>query len=205
MNEPTISDEMVEAFIALQSARIDGIERVRAGLAAVVPLIRAQVAAERRCVLCNPGSPEEIRQREEASAKLDRLILEHDSEPAITPAVPGPFAAPVTHREDFSEPDEPVADVQAAFEAGGKGVTGQPTALVTVDPSDLLTVLNQRTGHSHRRPGIWDPDNRPEIANKPCVECAARERLRAALSAATIEAYERYLTTTGRPKGAGHA
>lgn len=40
----------------------------------------------------------------------------------ITPAVSRTFAAPVT----FHEPDEPVADVQAAFEAGEKGVTKPP-------------------------------------------------------------------------------
>lgn len=41
-------------------------------------------------------------------------------------------------------------------------------------------------GHAHRRPGIWDPGNAPEIENKPCSLCAAwnravslREQLRA--------------------------
>lgn len=55
--------------------------------------------------------------------------------------------------------------------------------MVDVDPNDLRIVLGQRTGHSHSRPGIWDPDNPPGRANMPCRECAARERLREALAA----------------------
>lgn len=26
-------------------------------------------------------------------------------------------------------------------------------------------------GHAHRRPGIWDSDNEPGIAGKPCAWC----------------------------------
>jgi hypothetical protein len=26
-------------------------------------------------------------------------------------------------------------------------------------------------GHCHRRPGIWDDDNKPEKAGKPCAWC----------------------------------
>lgn len=54
---------------------------------------------------------------------------------------------------------------------------------VLVDPTDLRIVLDQQSGHAHRRPGIWDPDNLPDRANTRCVECAARDRLRAALEA----------------------
>lgn len=49
---------------------------------------------------------------------------------------------------------------------------------------DLRIVLNQRVMHSHQRPGIWDSDNRPGLANTPCVECAARQRLASWLEAA---------------------
>lgn len=52
---------------------------------------------------------------------------------------------------------------------------------VSVSAADLETVLNQRVMHSHSRPGIWDADNQPGLANTRCVECAARERLRAEL------------------------
>lgn len=52
---------------------------------------------------------------------------------------------------------------------------------VVVDADDLAAVLNQRVGHSHLRPGVWDDSNPPELAGKSCVECAARERLAAAL------------------------
>ncbi|GAA4439555.1 hypothetical protein [Phytohabitans houttuyneae] len=45
--------------------------------------------------------------------------------------------------------------------------------------ADIEIMLNQRTGHAHTRPGIWDPDNRPGKANTVCVECAARRRVRA--------------------------
>lgn len=54
---------------------------------------------------------------------------------------------------------------------------------VTVDAADLRTVLAQRIMHSHERPGVWDADNRPGLASTPCVECAARTRLREALAA----------------------
>ena len=46
---------------------------------------------------------------------------------------------------------------------------------------DLRIVLDQQTLHAHRRPGLWDVENHPKIADTPCVECAARDRLRAAL------------------------
>lgn len=55
---------------------------------------------------------------------------------------------------------------------------------VTVAAVDLRTVLDQRIMHSHERPGVWDADNRPGLANTACVECAARARLREALAAA---------------------
>lgn len=56
---------------------------------------------------------------------------------------------------------------------------------VLVDPADLRTALDQRMLHSHQRPGVWDDSNRPEIAGKPCVECAARQRLASALAMTT--------------------
>jgi hypothetical protein len=35
-------------------------------------------------------------------------------------------------------------------------------------------------GHAHLRPGVWDDDNKPEIAGKPCEWCATwREILEA--------------------------
>lgn len=47
-----------------------------------------------------------------------------------------------------------------------------------VDPADLRTVLDQRSQHAHRTPGRWDADG------SACTECAARDRLRAALTRA---------------------
>jgi hypothetical protein len=47
-----------------------------------------------------------------------------------------------------------------------------------VDPADLRTVLDQRSRHAHRTPGRWDADG------SACAECAARGRLRAALTRA---------------------
>jgi hypothetical protein len=55
---------------------------------------------------------------------------------------------------------------------------------VTVTAADLRRVLDQRVQYSHMRPGSWDDSNRPEIAGRLCVECAARDRLRAALDVA---------------------
>jgi hypothetical protein len=55
------------------------------------------------------------------------------------------------------------------------------SGLVEVSVDDLLLVLQQRVMHSHQRPGIWDGDNRPGLANTRCLECAARERLWRAL------------------------
>jgi hypothetical protein len=57
------------------------------------------------------------------------------------------------------------------------------TDLVAVSAADLTTVLDQRNLHCHRRPGIWDDDNPPDRAGTRCVECAARERLLAAMRA----------------------
>lgn len=54
---------------------------------------------------------------------------------------------------------------------------------VTVSADDLRTVLDQEILHLHRRPGVWDDDN-PRIGGTPCVECAARDRLRSALALA---------------------
>jgi hypothetical protein len=50
-------------------------------------------------------------------------------------------------------------------------------AVVLVSAADLRSVLEQLHGHDHLRPGIWDGSD-----GRPCVECAARERLTAALS-----------------------
>lgn len=55
---------------------------------------------------------------------------------------------------------------------------GADSEYVIVSRADLETKLNQRGGHGHSRPGVWDGDNRPEIAGQPCVECAAEKRLR---------------------------
>lgn len=53
---------------------------------------------------------------------------------------------------------------------------------VIVSADDLRTVMEQRHLHAHERPGVWDADNRDK-AGEPCVECAARSRLQAALPA----------------------
>lgn len=53
--------------------------------------------------------------------------------------------------------------------------------MVMVSAADLRIVLNQRTSHAHSRPGIWDADNRPGLANSRCMDCDARDRLIAAL------------------------
>lgn len=53
---------------------------------------------------------------------------------------------------------------------------------VMVSADDLRTVLDQEILHIHRRPGVWDASNRPGLANTPCVECVARDRLRSALA-----------------------
>lgn len=50
---------------------------------------------------------------------------------------------------------------------------------VVVDPDDLRMVLDQRIMHCHLVPGFWDGTGRP------CAECAARTRLRAALDGAS--------------------
>ena len=52
-----------------------------------------------------------------------------------------------------------------------------------IDPADVRIVLDQRIGHSHEQPGVWDLNNPPDRAGRPCVECAARKRLRAAIEA----------------------
>lgn len=52
------------------------------------------------------------------------------------------------------------------------------TVLISINADDLRTVLGQRTGHSHRVPGLWDS------TGLPCAECAARARLQAAVATA---------------------
>ena len=41
-------------------------------------------------------------------------------------------------------------------------------------------------GHCHSKPGIWDADNAPEIAGKPCDWCAQWNEARAALAKAGV-------------------
>ena len=55
----------------------------------------------------------------------------------------------------------------------------EPTRLSAEDRAILEAVrreLNEGNrgdapGHAHHRPGIWDDDNRPAIAGKPCAWC----------------------------------
>jgi hypothetical protein len=65
-----------------------------------------------------------------------------------------------------------------AYQAGR-----EDAARPMIDPADVRIVLDQRIGHDHQRPGVWDFDNLPDRAGQPCVECAARKRLRAAIEA----------------------
>lgn len=46
---------------------------------------------------------------------------------------------------------------------------------------------DQAPGHSHDIPGIWDTDNEPALAGKPCDWCAKWESARAALQAQEAE------------------
>ena len=46
---------------------------------------------------------------------------------------------------------------------------------------DHYTDRDQGPGHAHTVPGIWDDDNPPELAGKPCEWCALWERVRQAL------------------------
>lgn len=66
------------------------------------------------------------------------------------------------------------------------------TPHIAVPVADLWTVLNQDAMHSHQRPGIWDDSNRPEIAGKPCEQCAARARLMVALGDSCLECGEEF-------------
>lgn len=52
--------------------------------------------------------------------------------------------------------------------------------MVVVPAGDVRKVLNQRTLHAHATPGVWD-DGNGDRAGQPCVECAARDRLTAAI------------------------
>lgn len=40
----------------------------------------------------------------------------------------------------------------------------------------------QAPGHAHEVPGVWDADNIPELAGKPCEWCSAWSEARAALA-----------------------
>lgn len=74
-----------------------------------------------------------------------------------------------------------MSDVIEEFRTALDGTEEPSREYVTVRRDDLRVRLDQRRGHSHTVPGIWDSDNGPDKAGKPCTECAADGRLRAAL------------------------
>jgi hypothetical protein len=82
----------------------------------------------------------------------------------------------------WGNPQEMARRILAVLVASGWRREADVAPLVAIDPDDLRMVLDQRAGHSHTRPGVWDSDNRPGLANTRCRECAARERLWALLS-----------------------
>ena len=53
------------------------------------------------------------------------------------------------------------------------------TGLVNI--ADAKGTAQGSPNHRHSKPGIWDPDNRPELRGKPCAECAVYDRARALL------------------------
>lgn len=79
-------------------------------------------------------------------------------------------------------PIEPTDEMRHAFAdaAGwppapwmfGPDVERGITAVLEMFAADVRTVLAQEQQHAHRIPGVWDG-----AARRPCVECAARERL----------------------------
>jgi hypothetical protein len=75
--------------------------------------------------------------------------------------------------EDAAEPCCHCGDTRAGL-AAVLAIVERDHAIV--DPADLRTVLDQRSQHAHRTPGRWDADG------SACTECAARNRLRAALT-----------------------
>lgn len=84
--------------------------------------------------------------------------------------------------EDCVENPWPCAAVIENDPAYAAGVAAGRAQAAADIRADVETVLTQHVMHSHERPGIWDACNPPEIANKPCVECAARKRLYAWLT-----------------------
>lgn len=54
-------------------------------------------------------------------------------------------------------------------------------ALADVSPYGLDLSDTNAPGHGHETAGVWDDDNAPAIAGKPCETCAAWNRARALL------------------------
>jgi hypothetical protein len=59
-----------------------------------------------------------------------------------------------------------------------------PAALDTIEElvgllREVMAPLNDHTymGHAHQLPGVWDYDNGPERAGKPCEQCALHDRV----------------------------
>lgn len=81
--------------------------------------------------------------------------------------------------------------------ASGNEVPPQPAAVVRVAKAiDLVLALhvdddgrdvNTWWNHRHDRPGIWNADNGPAKANKPCEYCAAMRELNEARDALGVE------------------
>lgn len=135
------------------------------------------------CENCAAGldaTYEQTMRAERAEAERDRLA---DTLRAVQPVLD----AAKEWREGYAENDvDQIYSAEdrltAAVDAPGDVGT---TRRVLIDPEDLRTVLRQRVRHCHERQGVWDPENTPDLANQPCVECAARAQLESALVGTT--------------------
>lgn len=129
-----------------------------------------------RCYV--PTKPEPSADAREATTNINDWITRMEA--LAKAATPGPWI--VCHSE------HPRKDENIAHIAAWNPDVVQRVLAVVQAAKDLLahnpeSYSRNAPGHSHQRPGIWDDDNLPNKAGKPCSYCLAWSNMRASIDA----------------------
>ena len=68
--------------------------------------------------------------------------------------------------------------------------SGEPLSLLSAIIAELDDEPPHGPGHSHSKAGVWDCDNQPALAGKPCDWCATWDKARTLVAEATKEQQE---------------